>query len=124
MKLFRIDHASLNSGDREATLQWYSEVLGMERAHPDAPPAVPGEPVFLGEDGAQVALFADRAPGLRHVALATDAAGFAEVRAALEARGWAFRQERHTHHDSIYVDDPDGNTVEVMIAPELGGFAS
>lgn len=122
MRLIRIDHASLNSGDRAATVQWYDEVLGLRRAHPDAPD-VPGEPQFLGDDGAQVALFADRAPGLRHVALATDAAGFAEVRAALEARGWAFKQERHTDHDSIYVDDPDGNTLEVMIAPELGGFA-
>ena len=86
MRLIRIDHASLNSGDRAATVQWYDEVLGLRRAHPDAPD-VPGEPQFLGDDGAQVALFADRAPGLRHVALATDAAGFAEVRAALEARG-------------------------------------
>jgi catechol 2,3-dioxygenase-like lactoylglutathione lyase family enzyme len=123
MKLIRIDHASLNAGDRAVTLEWYAGVLGLERAHPDAPD-VPDEPMFLGADGAQVALFADRAPGLRHVALATDAAGFAEVRASLEARGWAFRQERHADHDSIYVDDPDGNTMEIMIAPELGGFAS
>lgn len=122
MRLIRIDHASLNTGDRAATLRWYDEVLGLRRAHPDAP-AVAEEPMFLGADGAQVALFADRAPGLRHVALATDAEGFAEVRAALEARGWAFKEERHTAHDSIYVDDPDGNTLEVMIAPELGGFA-
>ncbi|WP_027008243.1 VOC family protein [Conexibacter woesei] len=122
MRLIRIDHASLNTGDRAATLRWYDEVLGLRRAHPDAP-AVAEEPMFLGADGAQVALFADRAPGLRHVALATDAEGFAEVRAALEARGCAFKEERHTAHDSIYVDDPDGNTLEVMIAPELGGFA-
>lgn len=123
MRLIRIDHASLNTGDRAVTLEWYSGILGLERTHPDAPD-VPDEPMFLGENGAQVALFADRAPGLRHVALATDAAGFAEARAALEARGWPFRQERHTDHDSIYVADPDGNTVEIMIAPELGGFAA
>ena len=124
MKLIRIDHASLDTGDREATLGWYAEVLGLGRAHPGEVTA-DEEPMFLGEDGAQVALFADRAaPGLRHVALATDREGFEEVRAALDARGQAFRLVRHARHDSIYVEDPDGTTLEIMIAPELGGFVS
>jgi catechol 2,3-dioxygenase-like lactoylglutathione lyase family enzyme len=55
VKLIRIDHASLDTDDREATLAWYSEVLGLERAHPGEGTA-PGEPMFLGEEGAQVAL--------------------------------------------------------------------
>jgi catechol 2,3-dioxygenase-like lactoylglutathione lyase family enzyme len=119
MRLIRIDHVSLNAADRDRTIAWYGDVLGLERS--GAGPTEPGEPVFLGADRAQVALFADRAPGLRHVALATDPEGFAEVRARLEAAGHPFRHERHTNHDSLYFQDPDGATVEVMVAPELAG---
>jgi catechol 2,3-dioxygenase-like lactoylglutathione lyase family enzyme len=75
--------------------------------------------MFLGDEGAQVALFADRGPGLRHIALATDLEGFAEVRERLDGAGHPYRYERHTHHDSLYFADPNGVTIEVMIAPEL-----
>jgi catechol 2,3-dioxygenase-like lactoylglutathione lyase family enzyme len=112
MRPIRIDHVSFNAGDRDRTIAWYGTMLGLERSGTGA--TEPGEPVFLGDDGAQIALFADRAPGLRHVALATDAEGFAEVRARLEAADHPFRHERHTDHDSLYFDDPDGATIEVM----------
>ncbi|WP_272472900.1 VOC family protein [Baekduia alba] len=116
MRLIRIDHVSLDAADREGTLRWYGAILGLARAG-TGPTDDPGEPVFLGADGAQIALFADRAPGLRHIALATDAAGFAEVRENLDRAGHAYRLEHHADHDSLYFDDPDGATIEVMIAP-------
>src|SRR4051812_870687 len=119
MRLLRIDHVSLNAGDRDRTISWYGQILGLERS--GSGPAEPGEPGFLGADGAHIALFADRAPGLRHVALATDAEGFAAVRERLERAGPPFRHERHPHHDSLYFADPDGATIEVMVAPELDG---
>src|SRR5919198_6355767 len=72
MRLIRIDHVSLDVHDRPAAIAWYEDVLGLRaQARHD----VPDEPVFLGPPGARLGLFADRGPGLRHVALATDRAG-------------------------------------------------
>ena len=74
MNLQRLDHVSLNVGDRPRSIAWYRDVLGLEQR---------GEarrddwPVFMGEFGACVALFQaqvvapERQPestGLRHVA--------------------------------------------------------
>ena len=112
MHLHRIDHVSLNVSDRSASLAWYEEVLGMRAT---GHPGPPGEPVFMGPDGSQIALFADREPGLRHVALATDGDGQDEVRQRLERLGLAYTPERHRFHDSLYFRDPDGMTLEVMV---------
>src|SRR4051794_7320265 len=66
MNMNRIDHVSLNAGDRAASLAWYADVLGL---HAGDPHGSPDEPVFLGPMGARLGLFGDRAPGLRHVAM-------------------------------------------------------
>jgi catechol 2,3-dioxygenase-like lactoylglutathione lyase family enzyme len=112
MRLIRIDHVSLNVGDRPAALGWYEEVLGLRSRTPHD---VPDEPVFLGPDGAQLALFADRVPGLRHAALATDAAGQQELTARLDRLGITYRPERHLASDSIYFKALDGTTLEVLV---------
>ena len=81
---------------------------GPSHQHPD-------EPIFLGTAGARLGLFAERAPGLRHVALATDARGQRLVAARLDALGIAYQRERHRDSDSIYFSDLDGATLEVMV---------
>ena len=53
MKLIRIDHVSLNAADRDATIAWYGEVLGL-RAPAGATP--PDQPVFLGTPQARLAV--------------------------------------------------------------------
>lgn len=109
MHLIRIDHVSLDVRDRPAALAWYEEVLGL-RAH--ASHDVPDQPVFLGPAGARLALFADRPPGLRHVALATDAGEQHRLVDRLDRLGIAYRPERR----SIYVPDLDGTVLEVVVA--------
>src|SRR4051794_34518294 len=112
MRLIRIDHVSLNVGDRPASIAWYEQVLGLRvGAHHD----VPDEPVFLGPDGAQLGLFADRAAGLRHVAFATDAPGQQELMVRLDRPGVDHRPERHRDSDSVYFRDPDGITLEILV---------
>jgi catechol 2,3-dioxygenase-like lactoylglutathione lyase family enzyme len=112
MKLHRIDHVSLDVKDRAHSLAWYREVLGLRGTnHPYA-----GQPVFLGPDRAQLGLFQERPAGLRHIALATDAAEQGLIAARLDRLGIAFRPERHRDHDSIYFSDPDGTTLEIMVA--------
>jgi catechol 2,3-dioxygenase-like lactoylglutathione lyase family enzyme len=115
MRLLRIDHVSLNAGDRAGSIAFYEDVLRM-RAGRVGPP---DQPVFLGPPGAQLALFADRAPGLRHIALATDEAGQAAVVERLERLGLAYKPQRHSDHDSVYFADPDGMMLEVMV-PRAG----
>src|SRR4051794_8945545 len=112
MNLIRIDHVSLNAADRPATLDWYADVLGLVAEHPDAPP---DEPVFLGPRGARFGLFGDRAPGLRHIALATDHASQARVVARLDALTLPYVAEEHRDSHSVYFADPDGAMLEVMV---------
>jgi catechol-2,3-dioxygenase len=117
--LQRLDHVSLNVGDRERAIAWYAEMLGL---HQKNEPAADDEPVFLGAFGACIALFqaaSDPGPrepesaGLRHVAFALEAADFAAAREHLEERGVAFRPEEHGFASSLYVPDPDGNVIEL-----------
>jgi catechol 2,3-dioxygenase-like lactoylglutathione lyase family enzyme len=113
MRLISIDHVSLNVGDRERTIAWYEDVLGLESGQAGPPE----EPVFVGPPGARIGLFADRAPGLRHIALMTDAAGYDEIVRRLEERGIAYRPERHRDSRSLYFQDPDGTMIEVRTDP-------
>src|SRR4051812_2904939 len=113
MNLIRIDHVSLNVGDRPASLAWYEEVLGLRAPSWHDTPA--DAPVFLGATGAQLGLFADRAPGLRHVAIATGRADQERLAGRLSHLGIAYRHERHRDHVSIYFADPDGTTLEVLV---------
>ncbi len=112
MHLIRIDHVSLNADDRAASLAWYADVFGLRAANPHE---IADVPVFLGPAGARLGLFADRAAGLRHVALSTTAPALAALIARLDRLGIAYRPERHRDSDSIYLADPDGTTLEVMV---------
>jgi len=112
MNLLRIDHVSLNAADRPATLDWYADVLGLVAERPVAPP---GEPVFIGPRGARFGVFADRAPGLRHIALATDHRSQEQVVARLDALALPYVAEEHSDSHSVYFPDADGAMLEVMV---------
>ena len=113
MRIIRIDHVSLDVRDRPRSVAWYRDVLGLA---PESEHQVPGEPIFLGRPGARLGLFAEGPPGLRHIALATDEPGQRRLAAALDRLAIPYRRERHRSSDSIYFRDPDGSTLEVMVA--------
>ncbi len=119
MNLQRLDHVSLNVGDRPRSIAWYRDVLGLEQR---------GEarrddwPVFMGEFGACVALFQaqvvapERQPestGLRHVAFMVGRDELARAEARLREHGVDFRFEDHGNAYSLYFQDPDRNTIEL-----------
>jgi catechol 2,3-dioxygenase-like lactoylglutathione lyase family enzyme len=112
MHINRIDHVSLDVRDRTESVAWYQDVLGIE---PHSHHTIPDEPVFLGPLGARFGLFAERAPGLRHIALATDQQEQRLLVAWLDRLAIPYRSERHRDSDSIYFSDPDGTTLEVMV---------
>jgi catechol 2,3-dioxygenase-like lactoylglutathione lyase family enzyme len=112
MRLTRIDHVSLDVADRAAALAWYEDVLGLRAT---GRPGPADQPVFMGPAGSRIALFETPSPGLRHVALATDASEQRRVIERLERLAIPYRPERHRTHDSIYVRDLDGATLEVMV---------
>ena len=112
MNLLRIDHVSLNAADRDATLDWYADVLGLP-AGPRATP--PDHPVFLGPAGARLGVFDDRVPGLRHVALATDRASQDAIVARMDGLAVPYRVELHRDSRSVYFSDPDGATLELLV---------
>jgi catechol 2,3-dioxygenase-like lactoylglutathione lyase family enzyme len=73
-RLRRLDHVSLNVGDRPRSISWRRDVLGLEPRNEEKQD---DEPVFMGDFGACVALFQARSEarerayesvGLRHVA--------------------------------------------------------
>jgi len=108
MNVMRIDHVSLNTTDRPRTVAFYEELLGLDVARRDASA---DSPVFLGPAGARLGLFGDRAPGLRHVALATTEDEQEALVARLAGLGVAHRRERR----SVYFPDPDGAWIEVLV---------
>jgi catechol-2,3-dioxygenase len=119
VELQRLDHVSLNVADRPRSIGWYRDVLGLEQG---GEPREDDWPVFMGEPGACIALFQAQArsperqqesTGLRHVAFTVDRDGLARAKARLAERDVPFRWEDHGSADSLYVDDPDGNVIEL-----------
>jgi catechol-2,3-dioxygenase len=117
--LRRLDHVSLNVGDRAASIVWYRDVLGLEQRNE---PRRDDWPVFMGELGACVALFraatesperAEESTGLRHVAFAVERDDLDRAQEHLRELGVDFRFEDHGSAHSVYVADPDGNVIEL-----------
>lgn len=118
-ELRRLDHVSLNVTDRPRAIAWYRDVLGLEQRGEEA--AV-DEPVFMGEFGACIALFQAQitspprdteSSGLRHVAFMLGRDDFERSQDHLRERGVEFRPEDHGNAYSVYLKDPDGNTIEL-----------
>ncbi len=118
-RLHRLDHVSINAADRQRSIAWYRDVLGLEQ---QGQPAHDDEPVFMGAFGACIGLFQARteAPardyesvGLRHLAFMVGREDLERAQTHLRDRGVAFRLEDHGSAHSIYLTDPDGNVVEL-----------
>jgi catechol 2,3-dioxygenase-like lactoylglutathione lyase family enzyme len=116
----------LNVHDQQAALRFYRDVFGLTVI---SPPGQPG-PIFLQAGPGQAGIpqmivlvplpagAAEFAPPrtLHHLALEVAPEDFDDVREHLQRLGYTLRTGRHPVIPSrtVYVDDPDGNEVEVI----------
>ena len=117
MQIEALDHVGLTVADVGQSLDWYRDLLGLQRVHED----VWGEfPAVLEANGSGVALF-PRTDGhpvtqddpLRHVGFRTSRVGLESARTELRGRGIAFEEGDYGIAWSIYLSDPDGYCVEI-----------
>lgn len=120
--LNHIDHVALTVKDMSRSIQWYQEVLGLERRYQEA--WGDGPPVMLCVGMTCLALFPSQsdhplpAPdrntiAMRHLAFQADRANFEQAQVVLQERGIPFVFEDHGLSHSIYFQDPDGHELEI-----------
>ena len=118
-RIRRLDHVSLNVADRQRSISWYQDVLGLEARNE---PTRDDWPVFMGESGC-IALFQAQATGVecrspesvgvRHVAFLVGKDDLERAQAHLAEEDIEFRFEDHGNAHSVYFEDPDGNVIEL-----------
>ena len=116
-----IDHiqrVDLKVADIERSLAFYRDVVGLEVVEGDAVRASlrsPGGPVFLTLETTGVTAPADpRATGLFHHAIRFPTrASLGDALARLVEAGYEIGAGDHLVSEALYIDDPDGNGVEL-----------
>ena len=120
MKLEQLDHVAIAVSDVQRSIDWYREVLGLERRHPEWGTV----PAMMCTGSTCVALFEIRAdqvqppPGpdtvaMRHIAFKASRPVFEQAQQELAQRGIEFELEDHETAHSIYFHDPDGHELEI-----------
>ena len=114
----RIERVDLRVADVERSLSFYRDVVGLEVAENDGIRASlrsPGGPIFLTLDSTGVTAPADpRATGLFHHAIRFPTrASLGDALARLVEAGLDVGAGDHIVSEALYIDDPDGNGVEL-----------
>ncbi len=124
MKIQGVGHVVLKVRDLERSARFYTEALGLKEVG-----RFQGRMVFFsaGQNHHDLAVLAvgpeapappEQAVGLAHVALkiGDDLEVLRQAKAELEAHGVPIRGLRdHVVSQSIYCEDPDGNTIELFV---------
>jgi catechol 2,3-dioxygenase-like lactoylglutathione lyase family enzyme len=129
MQLEGIDHVALAVRDVDASLQWYIDVLGLERYHDGM---WNGIPVFVGKGNTRIALFPARGEDpktaasagngkMLHLAFRANRKNFLAAQNELKERGIEFEFQDHEISQSIYFHDPDGHELEITTYDLEGG---
>lgn len=115
-----IDHVALAVRSVQRSVEWYADVLGLQRMYQQA---WGDYPAVMGVGSTAIALFpiegaAHPRPGrdvvaMRHLAFRLDAQNFAAAQRELRARGISFDFQDHQIAHSIYFTDPDGHEIEL-----------
>ena len=131
IKLLGIDHVALSVKDLDASLKFYTEVLGLKITERET--SKPGIEYFLdcgtsllgliqGEPDGQKHLFQDGGLGANHVSFRVETKEFDRVVEEVRSRGLTitFMKKREKSW-SLYFLDPDGNKLEITAWPMEDG---
>jgi catechol 2,3-dioxygenase-like lactoylglutathione lyase family enzyme len=120
MQLDGIDHVALAVSDVERSVQWYVDILGLERQHEGM---WNGIPVFVGKGNTGIAFFPARGGDSKsalhnkirmlHLAFRANRKNFLEAQQELKTHGIKFEFQDHEICHSIYFRDPDGHELEI-----------
>ncbi len=122
-----IDHAAISVRDLDASLKWYTEVLGLavtrrEYSKPgieyflDCGPSLIG--LIQGDPAGASHLLADGGLGGNHVSFRVDKNDFDAAVEELEKRGVTVKFHKKREKSwSVYFLDPDGNKLEITAWP-------
>lgn len=113
-----IDHVGLAVKDVRKSVEWYRELLGLERMFEDAWGDFPG---VVGIGDTSVAFFptddpdVPLTPGLpiQHLAFRVDRANFNAAQETLRQNSIEFEFQDHAIVHSLYFYDPDGHLTEL-----------
>src|SRR5437016_183584 len=120
-KLQHLDHVAISVRDIDGSVDWYAKTLGLEKRN-----AWDGEPVMMCAGDTCLALFSADGPGIamseparrghltvRYIAFKVDRANFIAAQKQFRDRGTDSRFADHGVCHSVYIDDPDGHTIEL-----------
>jgi catechol 2,3-dioxygenase-like lactoylglutathione lyase family enzyme len=120
-QLQHLDHVAISVSEMDRSVDWYAKMLGLEKRSP-----WDGEPVMMCVGDTCLALFSVDGPGIamseserqrhltaRHIAFRVDRANFDAARKAFRETGIDSRFADHGVCHSVYLDDPDGHTIEL-----------
>jgi catechol 2,3-dioxygenase-like lactoylglutathione lyase family enzyme len=119
VEIAQIDHVAIAVTDVERSADWYCDVLGMDRRHPEWG----SMPAMVCAGDTCIALFTvagepSPVPGrdavaMRHLAFRVDRAGFERAQEELRDRGIELEFMDHETAHSVYFQDPDGHRLEI-----------
>jgi catechol 2,3-dioxygenase-like lactoylglutathione lyase family enzyme len=120
-QLQHLDHVAISVRDMNRSIDWYARTLGLEKRS-----LWDGEPVMMCAGDTCLALFSVDGPGIamseserqrhltaRHIAFRVDRANFEAAQKEFREKGSDSRFADHGVCHSVYVDDPDGHTIEL-----------
>lgn len=118
IKVEGLDHIAIAAKDVQRSMEWYREVLGLERRHQEAWGDMP---VMMCSGNTCVAIFhltddnpaATSGPRVLHIAFRADGKTFEQAQKNLRAREIVFEFSDHDIAHSIYFRDPDGYKIEI-----------
>jgi catechol 2,3-dioxygenase-like lactoylglutathione lyase family enzyme len=118
-KVQGFDHVGLAVKDVRKSVDWYQEILGLERLYEEVWGDFPG---VVGTGDTSVAFFPTDDPDIplppglpiHHLAFRIDGANFNAAQATLRQKGIEFEFQDHKIVYSVYFYDPDGHLIELM----------
>jgi len=121
IKIQHLDHVAIYVEDVDRSMEWYQRVFGFEHILTDT---WGKRPAFLAIDNFGIAIFPAKSKGLSipnrqqfktidHFAFRVTKADFELAKQAYQQLNISFDYQDHKAFESIYVQDPDGHTVEI-----------